>query len=1027
MWLDWLAPMLDPGSRTFAGALAAAAAVALVVGCVQQRAWPHRVAARGLSALFDQLRTRSSLLDAQLLIARQALRILGALPVLGASLFAAQWAVRGLDRVAGRPDLGVDPAAVTALYTLTLFIAWDASRFAVHQAMHRVPALWAFHQVHHSAEVLTPLTFHRVHPVESALYQLRGAIVTTAVLVPFFWLFREGVDPWTVLGVHGLGFVFNGLTGNLRHSHVWLRFGATVERWLISPAQHQIHHSADPRHFDRNFGTWLAVWDRLAGTLVIADAHAPTRFGLDAPNHGQTLLSAWFGPFRALLPRRLPAPATAVLLLPWLPIPEAAAEDDSDGEVIVEAEAGVPTVAGSAHVLSEADLERMQHTDVQRMLVEVPGVNLRDEDGFGLRPNIGIRGAASERSAKVTLLEDGIPFAPAPYAAPAAYYFPLAVRMAGIEVFKGPAATQHGPNTIGGAINLRTREVPREGPAAYVDGAVGSFGANRLHTWVGTGTERAGLLLEGVQLGSNGFKTLPDDSLTGFDRSELMAKGRLVVRDSAVAHDTLQLKLGYSRERSHETYLGLHRDDWAQGPLNRYAASALGEMRWNRTQAEATWIHRRQRRLTVRTTAYHHYLQRAWRKFNRFGDGPSPHEILRSPDSGINAVYLALLRGDANSSTSGEQLLIGTNDRRYHSTGVQSLARFQVGDPEGIQARGEVGLRLHHDHVVRRHTEDAHDMVDGILVRDDSPTAITTDRVSTATALAAHTHWDVQLSRLHLEPGLRVEAVRTAAVDAGDSDPAPAQSRLYVMPGIGALVNMGRFVDVFAGAHRGFSPVAPGQPRSTQAEQAINYELGTRLSRYGLQADAAVFVSDYRNLVGQCSIAGGCEGEQVDRQYNAGAVLAAGFEASVRHDVPLSPALSLPLSASYTLSHNRFKESFASDFPQFGNVLAGDAMPYVPAHQGAFGAGLTHEQASVNLGAELRSGMFDAAADPSRQDPEVPPLALLHAAAQAHVSGPVWLTLSVHNLTNASTIVSWRPAGIRPTAPRQITVGLRVR
>jgi len=311
------------------------------------------------------------------------------------------------------------------------------------------------------------------------------------------------------------------------------------------------------------------------------------------------------------------------------------------------------------------------------------------------------------------------------------------------------------------------------------------------------------------------------------------------------------------------------------------------------------------------------------------------------------------------------------------------------------------------------------------VYKRQGPTETTADRVTTATAVAAHTHWDARWAFLHLQPGLRVEAVRTElnpAAAAAD----PAQYRIYAMPGLGALANVGEFVDVFAGVHRGFSPVSPGQPVDTRAEQALNYEVGARMARYGLKADVTGFYSNYQNLVGQCSVAGGCLDQDIDLQFNAGKVQIVGVESSVRHDIPLSANVSVPMSATYTLTHTRFMEPFQSSFPQFGSVLPGDVMPYVPTHQGSIGTGIHHERATFDLGAELRSSMYDSAANPDQDEAEVPPLALVHASARARLSGPLWFTLSAQNLTNRQTIVSWRPAGIRPTAPRQVMLGLRV-
>lgn len=280
---EFLAPFLDPASRTNGVALLVAVVVAGGL------AWRAKISARELARPFL---TRSTALDVQLLIARQLLRAVGLVPAVASSFALAVAVVTTLDRIAV-PAFEAGPLAA-ATYTLLLFVCWDASRFATHWLMHRVPVLWSFHQVHHSAEALTPLTFHRVHPVESIVYQLRGVLVTGLLAGVFFWLFRADVQPWTVLGVHAIGWALNVVSGNLRHSEIWWSFGR-LERWWISPAQHQIHHGRGTDHV--NFGTWLAVWDRLAGTWRRADVQ-PEAYGIVDANHDHDLLSAWFGPVR---------------------------------------------------------------------------------------------------------------------------------------------------------------------------------------------------------------------------------------------------------------------------------------------------------------------------------------------------------------------------------------------------------------------------------------------------------------------------------------------------------------------------------------------------------------------------------------------------------------------------------------------------------------------------------------------------------------------------------------------------------
>ncbi|MEZ4320148.1 MAG: sterol desaturase family protein [Myxococcota bacterium] len=283
-----LDPFVDPGSRTF---------VPLLLGSLVVVGGLAMAGSRGARATLSAFATRSSRLDVQLLLARQLLRALGALPGLVSALWLASWVVALLDRL-GTPEISLPSPVVTLLYSVVLFVVWDASRYAVHRLMHEIPALWAFHQVHHSAEALTPLTFHRVHPVESVLYQVRGALVTGLVAGVFFWLFRGSAQPAELFGVHAIGFVLNAVSGNLRHSHVWWSFGA-AERWLVSPAQHQLHHGLGR---DRsNYGTWLALWDRLGGSLELAES-PPERFGIadDARNHGDDLVSAWLGPLADL-------------------------------------------------------------------------------------------------------------------------------------------------------------------------------------------------------------------------------------------------------------------------------------------------------------------------------------------------------------------------------------------------------------------------------------------------------------------------------------------------------------------------------------------------------------------------------------------------------------------------------------------------------------------------------------------------------------------------------------------------------
>lgn len=184
-------------------------------------------------------------------------------------------------------------------YTLVLFVFNDFTRYWLHRIMHLVPFLWRFHRVHHSAEVLNPLTFYRVHPVENILFGVRYALSTGFITAVFIYFFGAGIGLIEFLGVNALVFVFLLLGSNLRHSQIPLSYGAKVEKWFISPLQHQMHHSRTYTH--RNFGSYLAVWDRWFGTLTLGKSKSKELdFGLPTGETRETthsLLGAFINPF----------------------------------------------------------------------------------------------------------------------------------------------------------------------------------------------------------------------------------------------------------------------------------------------------------------------------------------------------------------------------------------------------------------------------------------------------------------------------------------------------------------------------------------------------------------------------------------------------------------------------------------------------------------------------------------------------------------------------------------------------------
>jgi len=192
----------------------------------------------------------------------------------------ARFTSQSLERMHG-DFLGWSPTYPALIaFTLGAFVWDDFLRFAQHLMMHKVPWLWRIHSVHHSAKILTPITLFRNHPLESAIATLRNSLSLGVATGLFIFAFESRFSVLTLFGVNALGFLFNLAGANLRHSHIPLSFGPYFEQVLISPLQHQVHHSRLPEHFNKNFGVSLSLWDRLMGSLVLSRGVGKIRFGI---------------------------------------------------------------------------------------------------------------------------------------------------------------------------------------------------------------------------------------------------------------------------------------------------------------------------------------------------------------------------------------------------------------------------------------------------------------------------------------------------------------------------------------------------------------------------------------------------------------------------------------------------------------------------------------------------------------------------------------------------------------------------
>lgn len=269
--------MANPGKRIFWLYLLSAAVIAVAV--VFWRGLGFKAAI--VKALSPRLwLSPSSLVDIKWIGINQLVAVFLVVPILGGQISFALWINRLLSSTFGAGNFfnwGVFWTSV--VFTSVVFLFEDFSRFILHYIYHKVPLLWRFHAIHHSATVLTPLTLYRIHSIEMAMNSCRSLLVIGGLSGVFIYLFDGAIKPIDILGASIFTFLFNLAGSNLRHSSVWLGYG-WLEKVLISPAQHQIHHSVAVKHMDKNFGSVLSIWDGWIGSGLQSKGESVVGFGL---------------------------------------------------------------------------------------------------------------------------------------------------------------------------------------------------------------------------------------------------------------------------------------------------------------------------------------------------------------------------------------------------------------------------------------------------------------------------------------------------------------------------------------------------------------------------------------------------------------------------------------------------------------------------------------------------------------------------------------------------------------------------
>lgn len=685
------------------------------------------------------------------------------------------------------------------------------------------------------------------------------------------------------------------------------------------------------------------------------------------------------------------------------------------------------TEAGSATLISDVMLEDFEYDDINRVLAVVPGVNIREEDGYGLRPNIGFRGATPERSKKIALMEDGVLIAPAPYSAPAAYYFPMVSRMTAVEVFKGPAAIKYGPNTVAGALNMTSRPVP-EDVEGGVDLAFGGDGYTKLHGDYGRMMGDFGFVLEGLNVKADGFKELDGGGDTGFDKTDLMTKLRYNF-DSGRFNQLVELKLSYSDETSNETYLGLTDEHFDANPNRRYAATHLGLMDWEHTQVQLTH-HIEGDNFDVITRAYRNDFERSWRKLNGFqGADRELLNILHNPTDGTNAEFLAILTGEMDSQPTFGNLSVGTNAREYYSRGIQSDLRYNY-NLAGLDSVFEAGVRFHEDQIARHHTSETFAMRSGRLETLGNGISLDTKNSETSEVWSVYGQNSLNWEKFTLTTGLRGEFIdaRYQNLMAGQEDNWLTKSSRIWLPSISAFYQASENLGFLFGVHEGHVPTSPQQHPSIQPEKSINYELGLRYAYNGTSADVIGFFNDYENLKESCTFSTSTTCiVNVDQEYNGGEVDIYGLEASLSHSFALGD-YEVPVSLVYTHTQSEFKQDINTTFSLWGNITAGDEVPYLPDNQLTLTVGLTADKWRVSLLARYVGEMIEASGTGVElEGVSIDAYTVFDLSASYDLGSAGSVYLKVDNIFDKVEVVSRRPYGARPSKPQQLVAGYKYR
>ena len=595
-------------------------------------------------------------------------------------------------------------------------------------------------------------------------------------------------------------------------------------------------------------------------------------------------------------------------------------------------------LAGSGQIISNEDLLKAMDTDIQKILTAVPGVYMRTEEGYGLRPNISIRGTAIERSAKVAVMEDGVLVAPSPYTSSSAYYFPTTGRIHSVEVLKGPAAVSQGPQTIGGAINLISTPIPNTTSGKFVQ-ELGENGMMRTHAYFGGTSGNFGALVEVHEHESDGFDSIANvGGDTGFDKSDFVFKARY----ESGAH-SLTLKMVDLDEISNQSYVGLSQASFNANPRVRYGATAYDKMMNDGEQTSLTYVGDF-KNFNVQFTSWQNDYHRDWFKVSDFNNDKEHGE-----QDDINELI-----SDANNGSANAQAILDGqlpveieykhNNRYYTNEGYLFTVKTSLGIHDltlGYRDMEDSESRVQAHEYAYQAADGSLSPLYGYIGLNNS-----NNRLRESSATSYYLQDTMDFGRLDVTVGYRSEdydqrhrrwsdragpnltMVRTGEADNRDT----FATNDHTTSSIGATYDLSDNVTLVAGFHEGMTPMFGADP-----EEAENTELGMRYSKGTTDIELFYFSSEYSNLAAECTLVSGaaCNADE-SAIFSGGAADVEGIEFSGSWILE-GDGVSYPIALAYTSTDATFNNSSESDY--FGVVAAGDDLPYIPSSSMSLVAG----------------------------------------------------------------------------------------